>query len=86
MRTFCQSLGKYCVMNKEKGASVSIEDIGKIWLKHAALYVSDESPDFIAALAKLKKGGISIRTLEAITGIPKSTLSYRFNKERKQNE
>lgn len=86
MRTFLQSLGKYCVMNKEKGASVSIEDIGKIWLKHAALYVSDESPDFIAALAKLKKGGISIRTLESITGIPKSTLSYRFNKEGKQNE
>ena len=63
-----------------------LEDIGKIWLKHAALYVSDESPDFIAALAKLKKGGISIRTLESITGIPKSTLSYRFNKEGKQNE
>lgn len=86
MRTFLQSLGKYCVMHKEKGSSVNIEDIGKIWLKHAALYVSDDSPDFIAALAKLKKGGISIRTLEAITGIPKSTLSYRFNKEGKQNE
>lgn len=86
MQTFLQSLGKYCVMNKEKGSVVSIEEIGKIWLKHAALYVSEDSDDFIAALSKLKKSGIPVRTLEAITGIPKSTLSYRFSKEGKVNE
>lgn len=86
MQTFLQSLGKYCVMNKKRGDTVEIEEIGKIWLKHAALYVSEDSDDFIAALSKLQKGGISIRTLEAITGIPKSTLSYRFGKEGKVNE
>lgn len=86
IQTFLQSLGKYCVMNKEKGHEVSIEEIGKIWLKHAALYVSEDSDDFIAALSKLQKSGIPVRTLEAITGIPKSTLSYRFSKEGKINE
>lgn len=86
MQTFLQSLGKFCVMNKKKGDTIEIEEIGKIWLKHAALYVSEDSDDFIAALSKLQKGGISIRTLESITGIPKSTLSYRFGKEGKINE
>ena len=38
------------------------------------------------ALSKLQKNGVSIRTLEAITGIPRSTLSYRFNKEGKLDE
>lgn len=80
MKTFLQSLGKFCVMQKEKGAEISIEEIGRIWLKHTALYVSEDSDDFIAALLKLNNSGIPIRTLEAITGIPKSTLSYRFNK------
>jgi SpoVK/Ycf46/Vps4 family AAA+-type ATPase len=86
IQTFLQSLGKYCVMNKEKGSTITIEEIGKVWLKHAALYVSEDSDDFIAALSKLQKSGISVRTLEAITGIPKSTLSYRFSKEGKVNE
>lgn len=86
MQTFLQSLGKYCVMSKEKGDALEIEEIGKIWLKHAALYVSEDSDDFMMALSKLQKSGISIRTLEAITGIPKSTLSYRFGKEGKINE
>ena len=86
MQTFLQSLGKFCVMNKKRGDTIEIEEIGKIWLKHAALYVSEDSDDFIAALSKLQKGGISIRTLESITGIPKSTLSYRFGKEGKINE
>lgn len=83
MQTFLQSLGKYCVMSKAKGDTIEIEEIGRIWLKHAALYVSEDSEDFISALSKLQKGGISIRTLEVITGIPKSTLSYRFGKEGK---
>ena len=86
MQTFLQSLGKYCVMSKEKGDTLEIEEIGKIWLKHAALYVSEDSDDFMMALSKLQKSGISVRTLEAITGIPKSTLSYRFGKEGKANE
>lgn len=84
--TFLQSLAKFCIMNKPKESSVSTEEVGKIWLKHAALYVSEDSEDFIKALSKLQKSGVPMRTLEAITGIPKSTLSYRFSKEDKIDE
>lgn len=86
MQTFLQSLGKFCVMNKKRGETISIEEIGKIWIKHTALYISEDDGDFIKALSKLQKNGVSIRTLEAITGIPRSTLSYRFNKEGKLDE
>ena len=86
IHNFLQALGKYCVINKEKETAISIEEIGKIWIKYKTLYVGEDSPDFIASLLKLQKSGISMRTLEAITGIPKSTLSYRFNKEIKANE
>lgn len=86
IQTFLQSLGKYCVMNKKRSDSINIEEVGQIWLKHTALYVSEESDDFIAALSRLQKSGISMRTLESITGIPKSTLSYRFSREEKSNE
>ena len=86
IQTFLQSLGKFCVINQKKGATISIEDIGKIWLKHTALYISEDDGDFMKALSKLQKNGVSIRTLEAITGIPRSTLSYRFNKEGKSDE
>ena len=86
IQTFLQALGKFCVMNKKKGANISIEEIGKIWLKYTTLYVSQDDGDFMKALSKLQKNGVSIRTLEAITGIPRSTLSYRFNKEGKLDE
>ncbi len=79
--TFLRSLAKFGVMNKEKKSNIPIEEIGKIWLKHSALYVSEDSDDFLKSLSKLRESGVSVRTLEAITGIPKSTLSYRFNKE-----
>lgn len=48
--------------------------------------ISEDDGDFMKALSKLQKNGVSIRTLEAITGIPRSTLSYRFNKEGKLDE
>ena len=86
IQTFLKSLTKQCVMNKEKGDKVTSEEIGKVWLKHAALYISEDSDDFTSALLRLKESGVSIRSLEAITGIPKSTLSYRFNKEGKMND
>ena len=78
--TFLQAISKYCVMYKDLGAEITIEEIGRIWLKYTSLYISENSPDFMEALAKLQKGGITVRTLSSITGIPKSTLSYRFNK------
>lgn len=50
------------------------------------LFISEESDDYIKALYELSENGISMRTLEKITGIQKSTLSYKFNKEVKINE
>lgn len=86
MQSFLQSLGKYCVMNKNHGEIIDVEEIGKIWLQHTALYVSEESDAYLTALLKLQKHGIPLRTLAAITGIPKSTLAYRINKEEKTYE
>lgn len=84
--TFLRSLAKFSVLKKEKKSNIPIEDIGQIWLKHTALYVSEDSEDFMKSLSKLRDSGVSVRTLETITGIPKSTLSYRFNKEGKSDE
>lgn len=78
--TFLQAIGKYCAMYKKDSTEISNEEIGKIWIRHTTLYVSENSPDFMEALAKLQRGGIPIRTLSEITGISKSTLSYRFKK------
>lgn len=83
---FMQSLIKYCVMNEKNSNDITTEDIAKVWLKHTTLFISEESDDYIKALYELSKNGISMRTLEKITGIPKSTLSYKFNKEAKINE
>lgn len=77
---FMQSLAKYCVLQNINKV-VSQKEIAEIWLQQNTLFVSENSDDFMKALYKLKKNGISLRTLEDITGIPKSTLDYRFKKE-----
>jgi SpoVK/Ycf46/Vps4 family AAA+-type ATPase len=79
--SFMQSLAKYCVMNKVNPDNIPMEDIANVWLKHATLFVSEDSEGYTKALSELSKNGVPMRTLEKITGIPKSTLSYRFNKE-----
>lgn len=83
--TFLQAVAKYCIMqHKEK--TVTKEDIANVWVKQSTLLVSEDSDAYTRALYKLNKSGISMRTLEEITGISKSTLSYRFNKEEKVDE
>lgn len=77
---FLQSIAKHCVLSNQK-ESLTHVDVAKIWLQHSTLFVSENSDDYINALYKLQRNGISVRTLEEITGIPKSTLSYRFKKE-----
>ena len=80
VHSFMQSLAKYCVLqNVDK--IVSQKEIAEIWLQQNTLFISENSDDFMKALYKLKKNGISLRTLEEITSIPKSTLDYRFKKE-----
>ena len=85
VNNFLQALAKYCVMHhKEK--NITKEDIANVWVKQSTLFISEDSEAYTQALYKLHKSGISVRALEKITGISKSTLSYRFNKEEKSNE
>lgn len=77
---FIQSLAKHCVLNGIKN-KISQKQIAEIWLQQNTLFISENSDDFMKALYKLKKNGVSLRTLEEITKIPKSTLDYRFKKE-----
>lgn len=83
--TFLQALAKYCIM-QHKTKIVTKEDIANVWVKQSSLLVSEDIDAYTRALYKLNRSGISMRTLEEITGISKSTLSYRFNKEEKSDE
>lgn len=82
---FLQALAKYCVMQHKK-KNVTKEDIASVWVKQSTLFINEDSDAYTHALYKLNKSGISMRALEEITGISKSTLSYRFSKEEKPDE
>jgi hypothetical protein len=64
---------------QNKTGKISNDDIANIWLKQSTLLASEDSKAYNDALLELKESGISLRALEETTGIPKSTLSYRFN-------
>ena len=78
---FLQSLAKHCVMQGIAAEAISTEEIGAVWLSYFTLYADDNSDAYVKALQELTKHGISMRALEKISGIPKSTLSYRLKKE-----
>jgi SpoVK/Ycf46/Vps4 family AAA+-type ATPase len=82
---FLQTLAKYCVM-QHKSKSIAKEDIANVWIKQSTLFINEDSDAYTRALYKLNKSGISMRALEEITGISKSTLSYRFSKEERTDE
>jgi SpoVK/Ycf46/Vps4 family AAA+-type ATPase len=82
---FLQSLAKYCVMQSVK-KNVTKKDIASVWVKQSTLFINEDSDAYTHALYKLNRSGISMRVLEEITGISKSTLSYRFSKEEKPDE
>jgi len=71
---------------KKEGEVLTIEEVRKIWLKHKNLHVEDNDENLTAELLKLHQSGVSIRALATVSGISKSTLSYRFKKEVKSNE
>ena len=85
IQSFMQALAKHCVIKGIKN-SISQKQIAEIWLQQNTLFISENSEDFMKALYKLKKNGVSLRTLEEITSIPKSTLDYRFKKENLDDE
>lgn len=76
---FMQALAKYCVL-ESRSKVISQKEISKIWLRQNTLFISDDSDGLMNALYKLKENGVSLRTLEEISNIPKSTLDYRFKK------
>jgi len=80
-----QALARYSVMQNKKG-SLTKEDIITIWLRQSTLFSLEGTESFDNALHELKKMGVPIRTLAEVAGIPKSTLSYRLNKEEAVHE
>jgi SpoVK/Ycf46/Vps4 family AAA+-type ATPase len=76
--SFLQSLARFCVM-RNKNREIASEDIAGVWLKQSTLLAREDSETYDNALYELSKAGIALRVLEKISGIPKSTLSYRFN-------
>lgn len=80
INNFLQSLAKSCIMYS-KSNSIDKKDIVNAWLKQSTLFISEDSEAYTRALKNLNKNGIPMRVLEEITGISKSTLSYRFKGE-----
>lgn len=77
--TFIESLIRHSILNKLVNNFES-KDIANIWLNHTSLFLSEESDAYIVALKSLNYNGISMRDIEKISGIPKSTLGYKFKK------
>ena len=77
---FIQILAKHCILQKTT-KTLTDKDIASVWLRQSTLLISEDNDAYTKALHTLNKNGVSMRVLEEITGIPKSTLSYRFNKE-----
>jgi hypothetical protein len=69
-----------------KTGKIANEDIANVWLKSSTLLASENSKAYDDALYELKQCGVSLRALEEITGIPKSTLSWRFNQRESCND
>lgn len=80
IRTFVESLIKHNIL-AGSSSQISANEIATVWLNHTTLFLSEDSEDFVNALKNLNKNGISMRDLEKISGIPKSTLSYKFKKQ-----
>ncbi|WP_311479864.1 AAA family ATPase [uncultured Anaerococcus sp.] len=79
LKNFLDSIAKYVIIeryNKE----IDKEIIGKVWLEQKLLFVSKESQEYYSVIKELKDNGLSLRMLEQITGIPKSTIDYNLKK------
>ena len=82
---FLQAIARFIIMNEKTGKIVK-EDIITVWLYHSSIFSSENTVSFKNALHELKKKGISIRKLAEVSGVPKSTISYRLKKEEAKNE
>ena len=80
LRNFLDSIAKYVIIEKYNN-KIDKEIIGKVWLEQKLLFISKESQEYYSVLKELKNNGLSLRMLEQITGIPKSTIDYNLKKE-----
>lgn len=80
LRNFLDSIAKYVIIEKYNN-KIDKEIIGKVWLEQKLLFISKESQEYYSVLKELKCNGLSLRMLEQITGIPKSTIDYNLKKE-----
>ena len=82
---FLQALARFMIM-QNKTKKISKEDIITVWLRQVSIFSSESTESLDKALHELKEMGIPLRKLSEVTGIPKSTLGYRLNKEEAKNE
>lgn len=80
-----ETVAKKVILDKV-GTNIDIKMIAELWLKNKTLFTSQDSDVYFQALDQLNQTGISTRVIEEITGIARSTLSYRINKRRTKNE
>lgn len=81
INNFLQSLAKHCIMHNNTD-SIDKKEIISAWIKQSTLFMGEDTDAYTRALKNLNKNGIPMRVLEEITGISKSTLSYRFKGEK----
>lgn len=81
---FLQFLARSRYLSGISANSLSREDIANAFFKQRTMASQNESEKY-RILQDLNNKGMPMRTLEKISGIPKSTLSYQFRKEDKNN-
>lgn len=84
---YVESLAKRAILEGYED-DVSFKHIVEAWLSNRSLVASKDSKEHLIALKHLNTSGVSLRMLEEITGIPKSTMSYQFQKiaDHKENK
>lgn len=80
LKNFMDSIAKYVIIEKYN-KKIDKEIVGKVWLEQKLLFLIKESQEYYSVLRELKDNGLSLRMLEHITGIPKSTIDYNLKKE-----
>lgn len=81
IHSFMQILAKYCLLNMPDITDIPRDTIVQVWLKYVTHYAGEDSVAYIKALKQLRENGFSLRQLEKLTGISRSTIDYRTKKE-----
>ena len=81
MALFIRMLAKHAVLNNLD--MINRRCMQMIWVEKMMASEKDDE-GFNKRLISMYESGMSLRTLEIITGIPKSTLSYRFGRSKRE--